>query len=236
QVETPVDEIPTESAVDQPEGNVVHIQYDAVSYNGIREANKASFGERIIPDYDFSKAKVIVSVSCDFLNSSVLPTQFAGQYISKRNPDGEWMSKHFQFESNMSQTGANADYRGLIKPSQQGVALAYLHKAVTGTAVNGVDTSSLSAETTALLDMAAEELKAAKGESLVVCGSNRKSGQINLNAINNHLGNYQRTIILNMPIELHKSEDQKVAQLRKDMSAGKIGAVVMWTTNRVYTL
>lgn len=45
---------------------VVHIQYDAVSYNGIREANLASFGKRIIPDYDFSKARVIVSVGADF--------------------------------------------------------------------------------------------------------------------------------------------------------------------------
>ena len=57
-------------------GNVVHVQYDAVSYNGIQEANLESFGKRMIPDYDFSKAEVIVSVAADFLNSWVLPTQF----------------------------------------------------------------------------------------------------------------------------------------------------------------
>ena len=45
---------------EMPEGNVIHVQYDAVSYNGIREANLESFGQRAIPDYDFSKAKVIV--------------------------------------------------------------------------------------------------------------------------------------------------------------------------------
>ncbi|MBK6525841.1 MAG: TAT-variant-translocated molybdopterin oxidoreductase [Crocinitomicaceae bacterium] len=78
---------------------VEHIQYDAVSYNGIREANLESFGKRIIPDYDFSKAKVIVSVGADFLNSWLLPTQFMGQYQVGRNPDAEQMSKHFQFEA-----------------------------------------------------------------------------------------------------------------------------------------
>lgn len=218
------------------EGNVEHIQYDAVSYNGIREANKECFGDRVIPDYDFSQAKVIVSVSCDFLNSWILPTQFTGQYGSRRNPDGEWMSKHFQFETNMSQTGANADYRGLIKPSQQGVALAYLHKAVTGTSVSGVDTASLSPEVTELLDLAAEELKTAKGASLVVSGSNRKSIQVIVNSINNHLGNYKSTINLNNPIQMHLSEDEKVAKLIKDMEAGKVGAIVMWNTNPVYSL
>ena len=221
---------------EMPEGNVVHIQYDAVSYNGMREANLESFGKRVIPDYDFSKAKVIVSVAADFLNSWVLPTQFVGQYAMRRNPDGEWMSKHFQFEANMSQTGSNADYRGLIKPSQQGAALAYLHKAVGAGAVAGVDTSSLNADTIAKLDKAAEALKAAKGKSLVVAGSNRKSIQVVANSINAHLNNYSATINMNNPIMLHQSEDEKVAQLVKDMAAGKVAALLMWNTNPVYSL
>ncbi|MBD3639163.1 MAG: TAT-variant-translocated molybdopterin oxidoreductase [Crocinitomicaceae bacterium] len=234
----PVEEDGGEMSAMMPteDGKVTHIQYDAVSYNGIREANLESFGERVIPDYDFSKAKVIVSVSCDFLNSWVLPTQFTGQYACGRNPDGEWMSQHYQFETNMSQTGANADYRGLIKPSQQGAALAYLHKAVTGTGISGVDTSTLDEDTVAKLDLAAEALKSAKGKSLVVAGSNRKSIQVIVNSINSHLGNYSSTINLNNPITLHQSEDDKVAQLIKDMGAGNVGAVIMWNTNPVYSL
>ncbi|MCB9224634.1 MAG: TAT-variant-translocated molybdopterin oxidoreductase [Crocinitomicaceae bacterium] len=235
----PVDAMPVEGAEMPMEetagGSVEHVQYDAVSYNGMREANLESFGKRVIPDYDFSKAKVIVSVAADFLNSWVFPTQFTAQYGTRRNPDGEWMSKHFQFESNMSQTGANADYRGLIKPSQQGMALAYLYKAVTGAGVAGVDTSSLDTETVATLDKAAEALKGAAGESLVVAGSNRKSVQVVVNAINAHLNNYNSTINLNNPIELHRSEDAKMANLVKDMGAGKVGALIMWNTNPSYT-
>src|SRR6218665_2926051 len=41
--------------------NFNHVQYDAVSYNGMREANEKSFGKRMIPDYDFTQAKTIVS-------------------------------------------------------------------------------------------------------------------------------------------------------------------------------
>ncbi len=68
-------------------GKLNHIQYDAVSYAGMRLANKENFGADIIPSYDFSKAKTIVSVGADFLSSWLMPTAFATQYGKRRNPD-----------------------------------------------------------------------------------------------------------------------------------------------------
>jgi hypothetical protein len=109
-----------------------HIQYDAVSYAGMREANLANFGARLIPSYDFSKAKTIVSVGADFLSTWLLPTEFAVQYGKTRNPEAAWMSKHFQFESVLSVTGSNADVRGMIKPSEEAAVLAYMIKALGG--------------------------------------------------------------------------------------------------------
>ncbi|MBI3134810.1 MAG: TAT-variant-translocated molybdopterin oxidoreductase [Bacteroidetes bacterium] len=214
---------------------VEHIQYDAVSYNGIREANLASFGKRIIPDYDFSKAKVIVSVGADFLNAWLLPTQFVGQYLVNRNPDGAFMSRHFQFEANMSVTGSNADVRGMVKPSEYGKVLAFLHKEIAGSAISGVDTASLSEDTVAKLKMAAEELKANKGTSLLVCGSNRKSHQVVVNSINYALNNYISAINLNDPINLFVSEDEKMDRLVKEMNEKKVGALIMWDTNPAYS-
>lgn len=215
--------------------NVEHIQFDAISYNGMREANLESFGKRIIPDYDFSKAKTIVSIAADFMNSWVLPTQFLGDYVKGRNPENDWMSRHFQFESNMSMTGSNADVRTTIKPSEQGKVVALLHKLVTGSKVDGIDTSSLSEEVVKNVTQAAEELKAAKGKSLVVAGSNRKSIQVIVNSINSALNNYSSTINLNNPINLHQSEDVKMATLVKEMQAGKVGAIIMWDVNPSYT-
>ena len=218
------------------DGVVQHVQYDAISYNGMREANLESFGKRVIPDYDFSKAKTIVSVGADFMNSWVLPTQFLTDYVSRRNPDGKWMSRHFQFEANMSMTGSNADVRSMIKPSEESKVLALLYKGVSGKSISGIDTSSLNESVTAKVQKAAEELKASKGKSIVVAGSNRKSIQVIVNAINSALNNYSSTINLNDPINLYQSEDAKMASFIKDMNAGKVGAVVMWDTNPVYTL
>ena len=216
-------------------GLVEHVQWDAISYNGIREANLESFGKRIIPDYDFSKAKTIVSIGADFFNSWVMPTQFLADYLLTRNPDNDWMSRHHQFEANMSMTGSNADMRSMVKPSEYGKVVALLHKEVTGSGVAGIDTASLSEEVKNHVKTAAKELKASKGASIVVAGSNRKSIQVIVNAINSALNNYAGTINLNMPINLHQSEDAKMDALVKDMNAGKVGAIVMWDTNPAYS-
>jgi len=212
-----------------------HIQYDAQSYAGIRKANMQSFGESFIPDYDFSKAKTIVSVGADFLNSWLLPTQFAPQYIASRNPDGEWMSRHFQFEANMSVTGSNADERGMIKPSQQANVLAYLLKAF-GAPVSGVS-SEISAQATKVADQAIKSLKASKGASLVIAGSNNAAVQILANKLNVVLGSYGKTIDVANTINMFKSEDEKMIKLANNVIAGKgPDMILFYGVNPVYTL
>lgn len=223
------------------EGKVEHIQYDAVSYAGMREANKESFGlvvegteTGIIPDYDFSKAKTIVSIGADFLNSWLLPTQFTHQFGLTRNPDGEWMSKFFMFESALSVTGTNADYRGLIKPSEQANVLAYILK---GFGVTTDVSTTLSDATKKVADLAIEELKKSKANSLVVSGSNNKAIQVLTNKLNEVLGAYKTTINVNNPINLFRSEDAKMQKFVSDVIAGKANDVVIFLdTNPVYSL
>lgn len=215
-------------------GNVEHIQYDAVSYNGIRQANKESFGVEAIPSYDFSKADTIVSVGADFLNGWLLSNTYSVAYGSNRKPENGKMSKHFQFEANMSLAGANADYRGMVKPSQYASVLAAIAEGVGAGSVSGIDT-------TAVKDMEAVKeaiasLKANKGKSLVICGSNNKALQIITNKINHALGNYDTTINLNNPIAMFKSEETKMMSFVKDVMAGKgPDAVIFYGTNPVYT-
>ncbi len=211
-----------------------HIQYDAVSYAGIRLANLASFGANVIPDYNFANAKTIVSVGADFLGTWLLSNQYQSEYLINRNPDSEWMSRHFQFETVMSLTGSNADYRAMIKPSEQANVLAYILKGF------GVDTgvsSTLSADVRKKADEAVRSLKASKTESLVVAGSNNKSVQLLVNKLNSVLGAYTKTININNPVNLFKSEDEKMNKLVQDVIAGKgPDAILFQGANPVYTL
>ena len=134
-----------------------------------------NFGSAFIPGYDFSKAKTIVRLDADFLSSWLLPTEFAVQYGQARKPDAEWMSKHFQFESVMTVTGSNADYRGMAKPSELAGILAYLIKGLDGDP--GVS-ASVPVGSKLAADEAVKALKKSGKDSLVVCGSNNVGLQL----------------------------------------------------------
>lgn len=210
-------------------GKVKHIQYDTVSYSGMTAANEAGFGKAVVPVYDFSKAKTIVSIAADFLGTWLTSNLYAPQYASTRRPDGEWMSKHFHFESNMSLTGSNSDVRIPVKPSQEGLVAAALLAAVTGSApvsVEGADTA---------IAQAAAALKASRGQSLVVAGSNDVNVQTIVNAINQALGNYGATIDINKATNFYRGNDIAVKGLVDEMNAGSVDVLIVYGTNPAYS-
>ena len=103
--------------------NTEVVAYEPISYSGITRANNASFSSAVIPAYNFQNADVIVSFGADFLGTWISPIKFHADYSKNRVPKEGKMSKHFQFESLMSLTGANADVRVPIKMSNVGQPL-----------------------------------------------------------------------------------------------------------------
>ena len=214
-------------------GNVNHIQYDAVSYAGIRTANLATFGKAAIPSYDFSKAKTIVSVGADFLNGWLMSNVYRSQYAKTRKPENGWMSKHFQIEANMSIAGANADERLMVKPSQYALVLSAIAEEI-GADSFGVSSGEFKGNP--FIKSLCTSLKSNKKESLLVCGSNDEALQILTNSINYKLGNYSATINISDEVNLFKSEDQKMNKFVNEALAGKIkGSVIFYNCNPVYS-
>jgi len=209
------------------------VTYDPISYSGITKANQVSFGSAVVPTYHFDKAKVIVSISADFLTNWLLATDYMPDYLSNRNPDNNWMSRHFQFESVMSTTGSNSDVRIPIKPSEEGLVAAALYKHITGSSVLGVTVPQEILDKTKI---AAQELKANKGSALVVGGSNCSGTQTVINAINDALASYGSTIDMANPTNMAKGNDAEVEGLVKEVEAGKIDALFVYGVNPVYTL
>ncbi|NJN42626.1 MAG: TAT-variant-translocated molybdopterin oxidoreductase [Flammeovirgaceae bacterium] len=211
-----------------------HVQYDQNSCYGIAQGNAESFGGPFIPSYDFSKAKVIASVGADFLGTWLSPIEFAKQYSQTRkiSEDKSEMSTHFHFESNLSLTGANADYRTMIKPSQAGLVVAQLHNLIAAKA--GASAVGAGIQNVANLSQAADALWANKGKSLVVCGVNDKAVQVLVNAINSMLGNYGTTILTNKPVNFRQGNDAEMNTFVSDLQAGKIDGVIFYNCNPVY--
>ena len=64
-----------------------HVQYDAMSYNALRQAQSDAFGVNAVPSYDFSQAETIVSIAADFLNTWLTNTKIESQYAELRRPE-----------------------------------------------------------------------------------------------------------------------------------------------------
>jgi molybdopterin-containing oxidoreductase family iron-sulfur binding subunit len=214
---------------------VKHVSYDSVSYAGMLDANEATFGKRSIPSYHFDKAKTIVSIGADFAANWLNGITYSIQYAKGRKPEGEWMSKHYQFESLMSLTGSNADVRVPVKPSEQGKVVAALYNAI----AQKTGGQAIAAAKTAVDDKiaaAAKDLLAAKGASLVVCGVNNAATQTLVNGINNMLSNYGATIDINTTLNTKQGNDKEVAKLVKDMKSGAVDALLVYGVDPAYTL
>jgi len=216
--------------------NAKHINYDAVSYTGIIQANQNSFGKAVLPHYRFDKADVIVSFGADFLSSWISPTEFTTQYVQNRNNkslQSKKMSRHIQFETGMSLTGTNADVRIPLKPSEEGVALVNLYNAIAGTTLPGSKTLADKGTNSAIL-IAANELKAAKGKALVVAGSNDVATQVLVNAINSALGSYGTTIDLDNYSHQYAGNDAEFVDFVGELKKGEVDAVFFLNANPIY--
>jgi len=129
--------------------NVRHVVYDTVSSSEALDAFQSIYGIRAMADYDFSKAEVIISVGADFLGDWQ-GGGYDAAYAKGHVPKNGKMSRHVQFEANMSLTGANADTRVPATPSQQLQVL----KALAGGSTSGLPEKIIAAVTSAKVQLA----------------------------------------------------------------------------------
>lgn len=212
--------------------NTRHVQYDALSYSGILLANESTYGKRALPAYRFENAKVVVSLGADFLGTWLDPTTFQKAYATNRkvtNTNSD-MSKHFQFESMISMTGANADERYTHRPSETGLVAVGLLNAINGGTATGITNAKLKAG----IEKAAKELKAAGGAALVVSRSNNANVQIVVNAINDAIGANGKTIDWSTTLQTKQGLDSEFASLVADMEAGKVDTIIINDVNPAY--
>jgi len=216
------------------------VTYDPVSSSAILQANEMAFGLKTIPNYKFAKADVIVSLNADFLGTWISPTEYAKDYASNRklkSIKNATMNRHYQVEGHMSMTGSNADHRIIIKPSELGAAIATLYNEVA--ALKGgasVSAPALNDKAKVALKVAAKDLAANAGHSLVVSGSNNKGEQLLVNAINNLLGNYGKTIDFGNSSNQRQGIDADVQALVSEMNGGGVDALIVLGANPAFDL
>lgn len=188
--------------------------FDDLPLASLREGQQISYGTTAIPSLRVDQAKLIVSVDGDFLGTLHSPTAAQFDFANARR-EIKTMNRLVAFESHYSLTGANADIRVRIKPSEQlAVVLGLAHdiiikKKATGYASNGDVAKTLTSYAgvaaklgveQALWDRLVDDLIKNAGESLVVAGGlptetkDAVALQIAVNFLNSALGNDGKTV------------------------------------------
>ncbi|MEK2645115.1 TAT-variant-translocated molybdopterin oxidoreductase [Bdellovibrio sp. BCCA] len=233
-----------------------HVVWEAFANEEVREGQKASYGDDVVPAYRFDKAKMIVSIDADFLGTWISPTAFTNQFVNGRK-DIKNMNRLVSFDSNYSLTGANADIRMKIKPSQQlDVVMGLLHEIIVKKGASSyagnanvkaalapfADTAKKLGVEPELFAKVAADLLANKGESLVVAGGiqtlteKSKELQVAVNFLNTILDNDGKTVDHKNGNVALKASYEDMAALIKDMAAGKVKTLVVHGVNPAFVL
>jgi MoCo/4Fe-4S cofactor protein with predicted Tat translocation signal len=213
-----------------------HVSFDAVSASGLLDAVAATTGTRALPAYRFDNAEAIVSLNADFLGTWLNATENQVQYGIARKVEREAgrMASHYQFETMMTLSGANADQRIPMKPSEEGAVAVRLYNEVAklaGAATLPTEGKELAGN---YVSKAAAELWAHKGKALVVAGSNDANVQLVVLAINQLLDSFGNTIHLGPFNHLRKGSDADFAKLVEDVNNGTVKGLLLHGVNPVY--
>ncbi len=203
-------------------GNVEHVAYDSIGEQFTLDAFELKNGYRALPDYDFSKAEVIVSVGADFLGDWN-GGGYDGGYSKTRIPQNGKMSKHFQFEANMSLSGANADVRIPATPSQQKLIV----QAIAGGTSSGLPENIKSAIASARKALSTAGAKGVLITSVQDVATQRIAMDFNAG---------KDIMDMSAPRLTRSGDARKVAQLVSDMKSGQVGLLIMAGVNPAYTL
>lgn len=204
--------------------NVRHVIYDTVSSSEALDAFQTKFGTRALPDYDFSKAEVIVSIGADFIGDWQ-GGGFEASYAKGRIPKNGKMSRHIQFEANMSLSGANADKRVPVTPSQQLQVL----KALTG---NG-NTSGLPENVVEAVNNAKSQLQKAGSKGVIITGYPSVEAQTLALNYNETVGS--EVMNVTTPRLTSMGSASEVANVMNGVISGSVKGLITVGVNPVYS-
>jgi len=213
-------------------------QWDPASRDNARAGAKLAFGEFVDAQYRFDRADVILSLDADFLGCGPGSLRYARDFAARRRPaDAARMNRLYAVESMPSSTGARADHRLPMKPSEvEGLARAIAAALGRSGETGGVG-ATVPDRARRFADAVAKDLQASRGRSLVVAGDGQPPAVHALaHAMNQALGNAGATVVYTQTAEAEPvNQLDSIRELVGDMNAGRVDLLVILGGNPVYT-
>ena len=208
-----------------------HLAWEPAQGEGVQAGAVAAFGWPLDLRPRLAKAKVILALGADFLNGD--DPEAIAAFTAQRRPAEpvKTMNRLWVFEGPLSLTGTNADQRFPLRPSRLaalGFALAQelgLPLPAGAQLPRVPFPEGIPAEA---LKQLVDDLRAAGPEAVVLCGAAMPAeAHVAAHLLNTMLGSM---CLEARPVEpLATLRDLETA--RKNMAAGKYGAVILWGVN-----
>jgi molybdopterin-containing oxidoreductase family iron-sulfur binding subunit len=207
-------------------------QYEPVNRDNAVAGARMAFGEAVNTVYRFENADVILALDADFLACGPANVRYAREFANRRrllNGDRQ-MNRLYVVESSMTNTGAAADHRFPLRPSE----IESFARAVA--AGLGVQSGSAATKWRSWIDPLVRDLQQHRGRSLVIAGDSQPPAVHALAAaMNQTLGAAGSTIVYTAPVEADPiDQTQSLNDLARDMDAGQVDLLVIVGGNPVY--
>ncbi len=215
--------------------------YTAASDENVYEGARLAFGQPLRPNYDFSKADVVLSLDADFLHPTPDSLRYALAFADRRDPKRGKLNRLYVVEPRLSITGAMSDHRLRMRASE---LLAFGHVLrerllARNPGFDGPLTEELvsSPERRRWLKAVTADLLANQGRCLIVAGE-RQPPELHALAyqLNEALGSFGQTLQWTTPV-LHDTRTGvgSLRDLAIDIDRGKVDTLLITASNPVYS-
>nr|MDP9362335.1 TAT-variant-translocated molybdopterin oxidoreductase [Acidobacteriota bacterium] len=198
-------------------------QWEAAGGHNVREGMRLAFGGYANAVYHFDKANVVVSLDSDVLERGPGHLRYARDFSSRRKvrKGTTSINRLYAIESGPTGTGAIADHRLAVKPSQ---VEAFARAIAAGL---GIGAQGGSTEHAGWIAALVRDLQRNRGASIIVVGDEQPPVvHAMAMAVNQALGNIGATITITDPVEVAPvNQLDSLRQLVADMNAGAVNAL-----------
>ncbi len=207
------------------------VQWEPVNGDSARIASKAALGDFYDTQYKLENADVILSLDADFLSSNAFPgfLPLSSAYAERhRYQGGKPMNRLYVVESMPTVTGAKAEHRLGLKPSEIEKFAAAL---VSGSGYAG------SEQAQKFLTAALADLKKSGGRAAVIAGvQSSPAVQAAAHVLNAQLGAVGSTVVYTETLAASPSiQNDDFKALTGAMHAGQVKALIVLNVNPVYS-
>ena len=211
-------------------------QFEPISRDNVRLGAEMAFGQSVATQYQFDKAKIILSLESDFLYFHPDRLRYTRHFTDGRRVGSglKQMNRLYVVESSPTITGSIADNR-LPLESSKIEAFTRLLAGRLGLPVQAPPDIGPSVPGP-FIDSLVADLQENRGASIVIAGESQPPiVHAMAHLLNQHLGNPGKALFYTEPADVGAPNDLSIQDLAKEMDERKVDALFILGSNPVYS-